>query len=147
VLGFSLLLNLFLAGMIPVGMIAGIMSRSEPKDLNTLLTAIEANMSAEDARAFDNAIRAEAQQYSEALQRVLQARRRVDEVLAAEPYSPAVMQTAIDAWRESWQTFVELFSHSFARALREISPAGRRRLARIAEPTLPRIVRPAADSP
>jgi uncharacterized membrane protein len=125
-------------------LIASVVARPGPKDLNELLAAIEAKLSAEDARAFDQAIRPNTAEYIEALERVLQARRRVDDVLAAEPYSAASLQAAIDAWREDWQTFVLGFSHSFVHALTEISPAGRRQLARVGQPTMP-IVPPARE--
>lgn len=124
-LGASLILNLFLGGLV----VASLVRQQQQPKFKSPLEMIESRLPAEDAKVFDEAIRSgDIGSYGKMESRLLMARQGVAQALAAEPFDPDALTRALDVWRVEWPAFVGNFTKVFVHSLTKISPEGRRAL-------------------
>lgn len=131
-LSLSIVLNLFLLGII-AGHFLGNRVRA-PRlpvvgtPMSRALVRAEAELDPQDAAAFRAALARDDARYLPAAKQVTAARRALAAQIAAQPFDPHAATQALDAWRTSWDRFMNDFSGPLIDALSSISPEGRRRL-------------------
>jgi uncharacterized membrane protein len=131
-LSFSVVLNLFLLGVI-AGHLLGHRFGSPPLAVGgTLVTRAvaraEAALDPADAAAFRAVLARDRPRFAQSAEQVGVARRALARQIAAEPFDPRAATQALAAWRTSWDRFMDDFSAPLIDALASISPQGRQRL-------------------
>lgn len=120
------MLNIVLAGLLLTRPMA-----SEPRGrgLDRMLGRIEAALPAEDRPRFRAVLDTERDRYADELAAMRTAHAAVDEAMAREPFDPAALRAALDAWTGRWAAFNAAFTGTMVDAIQAVSPTGRARIA------------------
>jgi len=125
----SLVLNLFLIALILGHVLLGRTgAQASPNPVTRILGNIEPKLPPRDAAVFRQVIQDDAPRYADAAQRVVEARRRLEQQIIAEPFDPAAVRQAMVAMRMGLNQFSEAFNGPLVDALAKVSPEGRRKL-------------------
>jgi uncharacterized membrane protein len=144
-LPISILLNLFLVAWIGGGAVYSRINANfglMPGSVTAALARVEAELTPQDAAAFEAVMRENAGRYANALERLKEARQNLLRAITADPFDPDATDRAAAIWRAAWNGFFDDMGPTITQALSKISPEGRRRLAaapnpRTAEPSRP----------
>jgi uncharacterized membrane protein len=129
VLPVSIVLNLFLIALIGGHMWHDHSIRAgSGSPIDRALALAEARLPSKDAAAFGAVIRRDAPQYTDAVQKLMVARREIDRKMAEEQFDRDGMRADLVAWRAAWNQFFDDFTGTIIDAVAQISPEGRRDL-------------------
>jgi uncharacterized membrane protein len=126
----SIILNVFLIALIG-GHVWQNQMRGERRGGPSLVRALanaESILSPQDAAAFGAVMRRDASHYVASWQKLLEARRALEDQLAAEHFDTPAAQQAWANWRDARDRFFDDLSNTLIEALAQTSPEGRRKL-------------------
>lgn len=125
----SLVLNLFLAGLIGGHLLR---TRAQGPLARTpfarILASAEAKLSAHDAAAFQAVMQRDAPRFAASGRDLRQARQALRRDIVTEPFDQAAVRRDLTAWEAAWNRFMTDFSGPLVEALGQVSPEGRRKL-------------------
>lgn len=129
-LPISIVLNLFF-----VATIGGHLWRQHRLEMNfgsplaRALARAEASLPAEQAAAFGGAIKGDLPHYRDAARQLVETREALNRQLTAEQFNEDAARQALAAWRAAWNHFMDDFGDTLIKALAQLPPDGRRKLA------------------
>ncbi len=123
----SLAANLFFAGLIGSHLL--LHQPSSSRGLDGFVGRLTASLPAPDAARFRGVLDRERPWYEQAHAAVDQARRRLADSIAHEPYDEGEVRQRLQEWRARWSEGSDRFGDSLLVAVRTLSPEGRERLA------------------
>ncbi len=124
----SLAANVFFAGLIGSHLVMH--PPSPPQHgLDGFIGRLADSLSPPDAARFRGVLDRERPWYEQAHAAVNQARDRLADSIAREPYDEAEVRRRLQDWRARWSEGSDRFGDSLLVAVRTLSPAGRQQLA------------------
>jgi uncharacterized membrane protein len=128
-LGASLGLNLFLAGVIGAHMLRPMLAGPPPGSAEGPLGRLIGALPPDDAQRVRAVLERERPNYVDARMQISVARREVAAAIARTPYDEAAVRAALSDWHDSLQRFAARFDVALLEALGTVSDHGRTRLA------------------
>ena len=125
-LGASVALNLLLGGLLAFG---GPHGPRPPRGFDRMVARVERALPEADRPRFRAVIEADRSRYAGALRALREAGDAVDAEIAREPFDPAAMEAALGRWSDGLAAFNAAFAGTMVRAMGEVSPEGRARIA------------------
>jgi len=126
----SVAANLFAAALIGAHFVLRPPPRPPgPPRPEVIIERMARDLPPDDAARFRAATTPRLPQFAAARARMEQARAELARAMAQTPYDEGAVRTAMQAWQAAWLAMSEDLGANMLRALSELSPDGRRRLA------------------